>query len=301
MTSAFHCPCLSQASYRLPGIAFRDSRGSTLTILTSYLRQLIYLNMPLNYAIFILGRTSTHPEYRGANSCREMLQLTPNLEEFVVWPNYWDREPHEAQSPLQHSHLRRITIRGNPLYCLDKLLLPELREMFMIPTFGPWAGTPQLKSLLSQTSLEILSFSSDNCTPWDDDLIQILQACSSLVQLNLLGNTSEAMTKTFLARFALCRDSEDSNRAPLVPKLRTIKVTHYPSFFDVLAFADAIQSRMLLAEAGPARQETPVVKLETVEIHCRQRRFGYFDPETTRFRQLRDIGLKVNVPYIGDL
>jgi hypothetical protein len=163
----------------------------------------------------------------------------------------------------------------------------------------PWAGTPQLISLLSRTSLEILSFSSGCYTLCDDDLIQILQACSSLVQLNLLGNTSEAMTQTFLARFALCRDSEDSNRAlpVLIPRLRTIKVTHYPSFFDVLAFADAIQSRMLLAEAGPAHQETSVVKLETVEIRCRQRRFGYFDPETTRFCQLRDMGLKVNIPY----
>lgn len=131
--------------------------------------------------------------------------------------------------------------------------------------------------------------------PWDDDLIQILQACSLLVQLNLLGNPSKAMTKTFLARFALCQDSEDLNRALLVPKLRTIKVTHNPSFFDVLAFADAIQSRMLLAEAGPACLETSVLKLETVEIHCHQGSFGY--SEMTRFRQLRDLGLKVNVLY----
>ena len=41
-------------------------------------------------------------EYRGANSCREVLQLTPNLEEFVVWPNYW---PSWDRDHTKHSHL----------------------------------------------------------------------------------------------------------------------------------------------------------------------------------------------------
>jgi hypothetical protein len=142
-----------------------------------------------------------------------------------------------------------------------------------------------------------LSFSSGCCHPRDDDLIQILKACSSLVQLNLMGNHSKAMTKAFLARFALCQYSEDPNRTPLVPRLRTLNVTHYSSFFDLLAFADAIQSRMLVSEAGPARQETSVVGLETVEISRCLTRFGYFDPEMVRLRQLRDIGLKVSFLY----
>ena len=144
MTSAFHCPCLSySARNRLPKLQrlYIDELSETIDKF-EYAPQLRRFNFrqnihPSQVKIPWSQLQQCVTEYRGANSCREVLRLTPNLEEFVVWPNYSDGEPCEPQSHLQNSHLRRITKRGNPLYCLDKLLLPELCEILI---YDPYMG-----------------------------------------------------------------------------------------------------------------------------------------------------------------
>jgi hypothetical protein len=221
------------------------------------------------------------------DSCLELLRLTPNLEECVIWP-YTSSEV--SNTPAQLSRVHRMQIYQNPIRFLNKLLLPELRELFLDGDDSfPWIATPQLPPLLAQYPLELLSFKG--CHIGDIEMIQILRSCSSLVQLELQGCSARVMmTKAFLPQFTYHR----SSLLPLLaPRLRTIKVDYDPQEFDMLAFADAIQSRVTL-DGVLDSENTLVTKLETVEI--RVRRFSCLDSAIRlRLCQLRDIGLKISL------
>jgi hypothetical protein len=122
-------------------------------------------------------------------------------------------------------------------------------------------------------------------------MIEILQTCSSLVQLDLGHCSSQVMTKAFLAHFTYQQDSETSNKAVLVPMLHTITVDYVPLYFDMLAFIHVIESRMMLDGAS---EDTSVARLKTVEI-CNSHE-KVIDPTIlSRLRQLRDVGLKISV------
>ncbi|KIM75575.1 hypothetical protein PILCRDRAFT_670104 [Piloderma croceum F 1598] len=186
---------------------------------------------------------------RRSDECLELLRLAPDLEECIIWP-YTSSEVSHAPAPISRVH--RMQIYQNPIPFLNKLLLPELRELFLDGNDSfPWIATPQLPPLLDQYPLELLSF----------------QCC----------HRSSAYSKTPL----------------LAPRLRTIKVDYDPREFDMLAFADAIQSRVTL-DGVLDSENTSVTKLETVEI--RVRHFSCLDPAVRlRLCQLRDIGLKITL------
>jgi hypothetical protein len=126
-------------------------------------------------------------------------------------------------------------------------------------------------------------------------MIEILRGCSSLVQLELLGcSAGVLMAKAFLPQFAYHRSSVYSKMPLLAPRLRTIKVDYDPRAFDMLAFADAIQSRVTLDGIVLDSENTSVTKLETVEIRV----LHVSSPDSAiklRLCQLRDIGLKISL------
>jgi hypothetical protein len=181
-----------------------------------------------------------------------------------------------------------MRIQQDPIYFLNKLLLPELRELFLEDDDG--CARMVTPPLLGQYPLELLSI--DGCLVYDDRMIQILRSCSSLVQLELRKCSVEAMTNTFLTQFTYHGSSKKSQMPTLVPRLRTLKVDYHSKKFDMLAFADAIQSRMTLDGIVLDSENTSVTKLETVEI-CALR--PCFEPGIQpRLYQLRDMGLKIS-------
>jgi hypothetical protein len=227
---------------------------------------------------------------RRHDSCLELLRLAPNLEECVIWPYNSGEVSH---TPAQLSRFHRMQIYQNPIRFLNKLLLPELHELFLDGDDSfPWIATPQLPPLLAQYPLELLSFKG--CHIDDIEMIQILRSCSSLVQLELQGCSARVIsTKAFLPQFTYHRNSLYSKMPLLAPRLRTIKVDYDPREFDMLAFADAIQSRVTL-DGVLDSENTSVTKLETVEI--RVGHFSCLHPAVRlRLCQLRDIGLKISL------
>jgi hypothetical protein len=231
---------------------------------------------------------------RSYDSCLELLRLAPNLEECKICLLY---DSHISHAPAQLSGVRRMQIYQHPICFLNKLLLPELRELFLVD--DPYCGRMGNPPLLAQYPLELLSF--DGCSVYDNEMIQILICCPSLVQLELRKTSVEAMTETFLTKFTYHRSSKNSRTPPVAPRLRTIKVDYYKlSDFDMLAFIDAIQSRVMLNGIGLGSGNTSVAKLETVEI-CVGDLGPHFKPGILprlyqpRLYQLRDMGLEINL------
>jgi hypothetical protein len=193
-----------------------------------------------------------------------------------------------------------MTIRGDLANLFDRLLLPKLRELSILLWNVPWTAISQLISLFSRGSLEKFSFYSNptNPHPLDDDMIKVLQAASSLVQLDLTGSSPQCLTKSFLAQFTYHQQSENVNVPTLVPMLRCIMVDYTPSFFDILAFADAIQSRMMVDGTGQPFSE-PGCRW-TVKIRCFP---AYGATESlnsialSRLQQLHDLGLDLSIIY----
>jgi hypothetical protein len=225
------------------------------------------------------------------DSCLELLCLAPNLEECIIWPYSSGEESH---APAQVSRVHRMRIHQNPIHILNKLLLPELRELFLDDNDPfSWIATPQLPPILARYPLELLSFKGRHIG--DTEMIEILRGCSSLVQLELLGcSAGVLMAKAFLPQFAYHRSSVYSKMPLLAPRLRTIKVDYDPQAFDMLAFADAIQSRVTLDGIVLDSENTSVTKLETVEIRV----LHVSSPDSAiqlRLCQLRDIGLKISL------
>jgi hypothetical protein len=70
-----------------------------------------------------------------------------------------------------------MQIYQHPIHFLNKLLLPELCDLFLVND----DGCPQMANppLLAQYPLELLSI--EGCLIYDIEMIQILRSCSSLV------------------------------------------------------------------------------------------------------------------------
>ncbi|KIM84159.1 hypothetical protein PILCRDRAFT_818480 [Piloderma croceum F 1598] len=230
------------------------------------------------------------------DQCLDLLRVTPNLEKCAVWLSH--SEPRRSHSPVQLLRLRSLAIIGDPSNLIDKLLLPNLSEISITALGAPWTATHQLTSLLSQCSLAKLSLCSDE-PPSDDVMIQILQTCPSLVELNLRGNCSQCMTRSFLEQFASDRDREDSITKQLVPMLHTIKVDYSLGYFNIHDFADAIQSRIVLS--GNCVASNAIARLQAVTIeHISSFFDSNVDSNATcatiipRLRQLRrETGLEI--------
>jgi hypothetical protein len=225
------------------------------------------------------------------DSCLGLLRLAPNLEECVILPYNSGEVSH---NPAQLSRVHRMQIYQNPIRFLNKLLLPELRELFLDDDDSfPWIATLQLPPLLAKYPLKLLSFKG--CHIDDLEMIQILRSCSLLVQLELRGCSARVMmTNAFLSQFTYHRSFAYSKMPLLAPRLRTTKVDYDPQEFDMLAFADAIQSRVTLDGIVLDSDNTSVTKLETVEI--RVLHVSSLDSVIQlRLCQLRDIGLKISL------
>jgi hypothetical protein len=118
-------------------------------------------------------------------------------------------------------------------------------------------------------------------------LIEHLQASPELVELNLRGHSSQALTKTFLAHFASEQSPEGSTAHGLVPMLHTLRVDYTPALalrFNIFEFASALQSRIAFDI------------LKRVEIRCvTVVNANFMTVEMPRLRQLRDMGLNIRV------
>jgi hypothetical protein len=224
-------------------------------------------------------------EMREVDQCLDLLRTTPNLEKCIVMLD--PSEPRQSHSSVQLPHLHSMIINGDPTYLFDSLLLPELHKISIDSWITQWTATSQLTSLLSQCSLAKLSF---NTSLFDDDMIQILQTCPSLVQLDLWHHTSQCMTSSFFAQFAYCWDPEDSTTQQLVPMLRTMNIDYEGTEFNILDFADAIQSRIISNSEGPTSDD--IAGLQTVEI-CSRSAHSFDSPILSRLRQLRGTGLEI--------
>jgi len=194
----------------------------------------------------------------------------------------------DSHPPVQLPHLRSITIRVPPSDLFEKLVVPGLQEVSIIFLGPTWTATPQLTSLFSRCSIRMFSFRSAGRDrhPSDDDMISLLQMSPNLVEFALRGCCSQIMTKSFLTQFASHFVSEDSATAPwLVPMLHSMTVDYSPSDFDILEFANTIQSRMTFGI------------FKRVEIHYGAVADTEFfnSPVLSRLRQLRDIGLDISV------
>lgn len=225
---------------------------------------------------------------RDADSCIDLFNLTPNLEECTLSSSGPD--PCKPRPPIELPRLRFMTIRGSPAYVLNSLVVPELRELSVHLSVGSWHATQELTSLLSRHSVRILSFHmSYSKHLFDEDMIPILQASHTLVDLELRGCSSQYITRSFLILFSFSKDPETPKSQLLAPLLQTIRVDYAPCRFDVPEFIAAIQSRMVLQT------------LKTVEIrHSSQDGPPSFDVETvSRLRQLRGGGLDISIIYGG--
>jgi F-box-like len=228
---------------------------------------------------------------RTVDECLELLRATPNLEKCVV--RLTRSQPRDSHSPVQLLRLRSMIITGGSLHLFDTLLLPKLQEISIDLLNDRWIATQQLISLLSQCSLEALYLKLSHLPP-EYDMIQILQTCSSLVRLDLLGRSPRCMTTSFLARFALRRDPENVMVKELVPMLQTFTVDYSPTLFNISHFLDTIQSRVSSNDQGLASDH--ITSLQRVEI--RDIRYGTLGKAIlSRLRQLRETGLDIYVVW----
>ena len=223
------------------------------------------------------------------DECLESLRATPNLEKCVV--RLIRSERRDSPSPVQLLCLRSMFITGEPYHLFDTLLLPKLQEISLEIEDSRWIVTQQLISLLSRCSLETLCLKLAHPPP-DYDMIRILQACSSLVRLDLRGRSPECMTTSFLARFAFRQDPENVMVKELVPVLQTLNVDYTPAYFDISRFIDTIQSRISSNDQGLASDD--ITTLQRVEIrNIRGRTLN--QAILSRLRQLTETGLDIYV------
>jgi len=219
----------------------------------------------------------------------KLLRATPNLEECVI--KLTSSEPRQSHSSVQLLHLRSMTISGHPTHFFDTtLLLPKLQEI-SIESWNRWTATSQLILLLSQCSLAKLSLNLGSA-PSDNDMIQILQACPLLMQLDVLWYTPKCMTTSFFAQFTYRRGPENSTTQQLVPMLHTMNIDSSGTEFNIIDFADAIQSRIISNSEDPVSDH--ITGLQTVKIHCRS---AYYNPDLatlSQLHQLKETGLEIS-------
>ena len=159
-----------------------------------------------------------------------------------------------------------MTISGHPTHFFDTtLLLPKLQEI-SIDSWIQWTATSPLISLLSRCVLAKLSLNLGGALS-DNDMIQTLQACPSLVQLDLLWHTPKCMTTSFFAQFAYRRGPENATTQQLVPMLRTMNIDYSGTEFNIIDFADAIQSQPNLLKT-PKRCGNVTPKAILIMIRC---------------------------------
>jgi len=238
---------------------------------------------------------------RDADDILKYLSLTPNLETCVVSPDVSESQhPPVLLLNLRYIH---IIIGGDLGNFFDRLLFPNLHELSIFLWNVPWTAIPQLITFFSRGSLYKFSFYSNptNLHPRDDDMIKVLLAAPSLVELDLTGSSPQLMTKYFLSQFARHRHLQNAGAPQLLPALHTIKVDYTPSFFDMLAFAEAVQSRMAVNGTDRASLEAAFgAYLRTVQIRCFP---AYNATESldsvalSRLQQLQDIGLDLSIIY----
>jgi hypothetical protein len=220
---------------------------------------------------------------RKIDHCLKLLRATSNLETCVI--DLISFEPSQSYSSVELLCLHSMTISGNPTHFFDSLLLPRLRKISITQNF--WTATSQLISLLSRCSLAKLSLDIGNLS--DDDMIRVLQACPSLVQLDLYY---QRMSTPFLAQFAYRRAPENSTTQQLVPMLHTMNITYCGTEFNIPDFADAIQSRII--SNGEVLASDEIARLQTVKI-CYKRAFHSPNlAPLSRLHQLKGTGLEIS-------
>ena len=196
---------------------------------------------------------------------------------------------------LRNLHYLDISIHVDLGNFFDTLSLPMLREL-SIDLQGPWVAVEELICLFSQGSLEKFLFHSSHHYLHDSDMITVLLATPSLVELDLSGGSPQFMTKSFLTQFAYHCKLEQVNIPQLLPRLHTIKVDYKPSFFDILAFADAVQSRMMVNSTGGASASASCIR--RVQI-CWLPEYHVPEPldsiAISRWQQLHDLGLDLSI------
>lgn len=203
-----------------------------------------------------------------------------------------------GRSFMQFPVLRSIevTFDDRPASLLDALQLPTLQEMTISSVSTPWTRTIQyhLISLFSQCTLEKFTFGTwgikSDFYPSDKEMMQILQATPELTELNIWGSSSRCMSEAFLAQFTR-RGSDVSH---LVPRLQSISLDYKPSDFDIMGFADAIESRILMDEPGDRTLKKVTIDYSPV------RAISLRAAVVTRLRELRDLGLDICVYYKYD-
>ena len=130
-------------------------------------------------------------------------------------------------------------------------------------------------------------------------MIKVLLAAPSLVELDLSGSSPQFMTESFLTQFAYHCKSEQVNVPQLLPRLHTIKVDYMPSFFDILAFIDAVQSWMMVNRTGGASQGTASApRIRSVQIRwfpAYQVTEPFDSLALSRWQQLQDLGLDLSI------
>lgn len=212
--------------------------------------------------------------------CLDLFSLTPNLVRCTVSPS--GQESSEPRSPVQLPHLRSITI-SRTVQLLDKLLVPELHEISFRDTITTGKSAQQLTSFLLRCPVRKLSFASKYEVI--HDLGQFLQASPALLELELLGWTAQSMTTSFLARFTHGNSSKDLGAPQMLPLLHTMVIDYSPSHFDILDFADSIQSRMVF----------DVLKRVEIRLLPHVSAKSLHSATLRRLRRLRDIGLDISV------
>lgn len=136
-----------------------------------------------------------------------------------------------------------------------------------------WTGTLYLTSLFSRSPVWILTFSShDTCCLPDDDMIQLLQASSALVELTIQHTSARMITKSFLLHFAHHPENVQSSRLRLLPALQTLKVNYSSLFFNLDAFR-----QVEICLVSPTKDTIPSIDVATM----------------ARLQEVRDIGVNI--------
>lgn len=235
------------------------------------------------------------------DECFKILEWCANLQVYMPTPaNSAFTIPH---TPIQHTRLRRLTIEeGSGLGDLfEHLSLPALQtfeydgadEIFPINSFN---------RLLSRSppSLLRLSLTSPNAVIGEAALLQCLQLCPLLENLELLSDCAFGFNIALMVRLTHIIGTT-TNFCCLLPRLKKLKVAVHPAF-NFQAFADMVESRWRFNDADcGASDHQEVYQIREVQI-CHQFRFHVEDEPEDRdepacfplLRQLRGEGLHIH-------
>lgn len=297
--------CLASAKNRLPRLQtltldFSDELETSSETIDTFEAAPQLHSLMLAYSIepasFLapwsqLKHCDVHQISTNTDECLDLLRLTPNLEECsLLVPSTISSHSH---STLQLPRLCILSIKTYKGHSdiIGTLQLPMLTQLTINLHDLTQDVSLQLVNLLSHCSLEKFSFSTELPPSHDDLLTQTLHAMPSLVELSFGECGSKHMTIAFLKSFARNHSSALPN---LVPKLRKVTIKCRWSYFDILAFADAIESRISL-------DKTCDLGLQTVLISVDESSMGseaMASDSVARIRQLRHIGLDIKFYHL---